>query len=85
MAKKAQNCQLQLDFSGANSDVPARTPPQNESVHGEKSTSSHFICSEQSRLDGTLKDAGTEGEYIIATLNILDVINAFKSTYNAII
>ena len=64
MAKKAQNCQLQLDFSGANSDVPARTPPQNESVHGEKSTSSHFICSEQSRLDGTLKDAGTEGEYI---------------------
>ena len=64
VAKKAQNCQLQLDFSGANSDVPARTPPQNESVHGEKSTSSHFICSEQSRLDGTLKDAGTEGEYI---------------------
>ncbi len=59
---KARNSQLQLDFYGANSDVPASTPPQNERVHGEKSTSSHFICSEQSRLDGTQKDIGTEGE-----------------------
>lgn len=60
---KARNSQLQLDFYGANSDVPARTPPQKERVHGEKSTSSHFICSEQSRLDGTQKDIGTEGEF----------------------
>ena len=59
---KARNSQLQLDFYGVNSDVPASTPPQNERVHGEKSTSSHFICSEQSRLDGTQKDIGTEGE-----------------------
>ena len=62
MAEKARNSQLQLDFYGVNSDVPARTPPQKESVHSEKSTSSHSICSEQSRLDGTQKDIGTEGE-----------------------
>ena len=64
MAKKAQNCQLQLDFYGANSDDSARTPPQNERVHGEDSTSTRFMCSEQSQLDGTQKDTGTEGEYI---------------------
>ena len=63
MVKKAQNCQLQLDFYGVNSDVSASTLHQTDSVHGEKSTSSHCICSEQSRLDGTQKDVGTEGEF----------------------
>ncbi len=58
MAINAQNCQHQL--YGANSDVPARTPPKG--VHDEGCASPRFMCGEQSRLDGTQQDAGTEGE-----------------------
>ena len=47
----------------SSADVPARTPPQNERVHGEKCTSSRFMCSEPSRLDGTRQDIGTAGEF----------------------
>ena len=43
-------------------DVPARTPPQDERVHGEQCASTRFMCREQSRLDGTPQDIGTGSE-----------------------
>ena len=47
----------------SSADVPARTPPLNERVHGGRCTSSRFMCSEQSRLDGTRQIIGTTGEF----------------------
>jgi len=76
---KAQNSQLQLDFYGASSDVPARTPPHNERVHSEKSALSHSICSKQSRLDGTQKDIGTEGAKVDDSVVNLSVLKYVKT------
>ena len=51
---------------GVNSDASARTPLKKE-VHGGESAITRFMCSEQSRLDSTLQDVGTEGEMINMT------------------
>jgi len=78
-AAKAQNSQLQLDFYGANSDVPARTPPHNERVHSERSALSHSICSKQNPLDGTQKDIGTEGAKVDDSVVNLSVLKYVKT------